>query len=132
MSILSRGRGLAMLSACVGMAVIVAACGGGGGGGGGNNINVSARRGAFAFDPADVTVRANQPVTIVFRNNDSQDHDWQVRGLPGVTPESTQLYARPNQTVQKQFTFTTPGTYVIFCSLPGHEAAGMVGRLIVQ
>ena len=28
-------------------------------------------------------------------------------------------------------TFATPGTYLYICHLPGHEAYGMVGTLVV-
>jgi len=30
------------------------------------------------------------------------------------------------------FTPTKPGTYTFYCSLPGHQAAGMQGMLIVD
>jgi uncharacterized cupredoxin-like copper-binding protein len=37
----------------------------------------------------------------------------------------------PGESVQIQFTATEAGTYKFFCSVPGHEAAGMVGELTV-
>ncbi len=42
--------------------------------------------------------------------------DWSLRG--GETQDQT-------------FTFTRPGTFKLVCTVPGHEAAGMVGTVTV-
>ena len=120
----------ALIGALAGLALVLVACTGGGGGGGSGGITITAKRGGFAFEPATITVPANQPVTITFRNPDSQAHDWRVRGT-GL-PEEPTLYADPGKQETKTFTFPKPGEYVTYCSLPGHEAAGMVGKLIVK
>jgi nitrite reductase (NO-forming) len=38
--------------------------------------------------------------------------------------------ALANQT--KTFTISKPGTYTFYCSIPGHRAAGMLGRIVVK
>ncbi|MCL6646961.1 MAG: cupredoxin domain-containing protein [Chloroflexi bacterium] len=118
----------ALIGALAGLALVLAACTSGGGGSGGNTI--TAKKGGFAFEPATITVPANQPVTLTFKNPDTQIHDWRVRGT-GL-PEEPTLYAEPGKQETKTFTFPKPGEYVIYCSLPGHEASGMVGKLIVK
>lgn len=127
MRLISSTRGMAAFSAFAGLTLLLAACAGGGGGDG---TTFAAKRGGFAFEPNTITVPVNQPVTITFRNPDSQAHDWKVRGT-GL-PEEPELYADPGKTVSKTFTFPRAGEFQTYCSLPGHEAAGMVGKLIVR
>ncbi|MCS6800632.1 MAG: cupredoxin domain-containing protein [Chloroflexota bacterium] len=128
MRVVSRNVRRGMIGVVAGAALLLAACTGGGGGGGGTTI--SAKRGGFAFEPSTITVPVNQPVTITFRNPDSQAHDWRVRGT-GL-PEEPVLYADPGKQETKTFVFPTAGEFQTYCSLPGHEAAGMVGKLIVR
>ncbi|GIW06886.1 MAG: hypothetical protein KatS3mg060_1691 [Dehalococcoidia bacterium] len=128
MRVLSRGRALGVASLLAAAALLVSACTGGGGGGGGNTI--SAKRGGFAFEPSTITVPVNQPVTLTFKNPDTQAHDWRVRGT-GL-PEEPALIADPGKEQTKTFTFPTAGEFQTYCSLPGHEASGMVGKLIVR
>jgi len=82
----------------------------------------------FRFSPANVTVRANQPVEVTLRNTGSVVHDWTVQGLD----QPVHVQAQPGQTASAQFTFSRAGTFRIVCVEPGHEPAGMVGQLIVQ
>jgi uncharacterized cupredoxin-like copper-binding protein len=82
----------------------------------------------FRFIPANVTVKANQPVQVTLRNTGSVVHDWTVQGLP----QPVHVQAQPGQTASAQFTFNRAGTFRIVCVEPGHEPAGMVGQLIVQ
>jgi uncharacterized cupredoxin-like copper-binding protein len=37
-----------------------------------------------------------------------------------------------NKTGRKTLTVDKPGTYEIYCSLPGHKSAGMHGELTVR
>jgi uncharacterized cupredoxin-like copper-binding protein len=82
----------------------------------------------FRFTPANVTVKANQPVQVTLRNTGSLVHDWTVQGLG----QPVHVQAQPGQTASAQFTFTRAGTFRIVCVELGHEPAGMVGQLIVQ
>ena len=128
MRLISMRRGMGMLSGFAGAMLLLAACAGGGGGGGGTVI--TAKRGGFAFEPNTITVPVNQPVAITLKNPDTQAHDWRVRGT-GL-PEEPTLYADPGKEQTKTFTFPRAGEFQTYCSLPGHEAAGMVGKLIVK
>lgn len=82
----------------------------------------------FKFDPNTWTVKAGQPVTITAKNSGTVTHDWVVKGMES----QTKVEAQAGQTGTKTFTITTPGTYQVYCSQAGHEAAGMTGTLTVQ
>jgi uncharacterized cupredoxin-like copper-binding protein len=82
----------------------------------------------FRFTPANVTVKANQPVQVTLRNTGSVVHDWTVQGLA----QPVHVQAQPGQTASAQFTFNRAGTFRIVCVEAGHEPAGMVGQLTVQ
>jgi len=74
------------------------------------------------FRPASVTIPAGRPVSIELRNVGALEHDWSVDALrfsPNV---------RPGQSTVVELT-APAGVYEVYCSLPGHREAGMVGRL---
>jgi plastocyanin len=125
---MSKARGFAAFSALTGLALLASACVGGGGGGGGNTIN--AKKGGFAFEPSTTTVEVNKAVQLTLNNPDTQIHDWKVRNS-GLPQEPT-LLADPGKKDTQTFTFPNAGTFVTYCSQPGHEASGMVGQLIVK
>jgi uncharacterized cupredoxin-like copper-binding protein len=89
-----------------------------------------------------VTVPVGVPVTIVLRNEDPIDHEWIVgdaalheRHRTGTEPvhdsRPTEVTVPAGTTKATTVTFNTPGTYLYICHLPGHEAYGMVGTLVV-
>ncbi|MCP6718172.1 MAG: cupredoxin domain-containing protein [Patescibacteria group bacterium] len=81
----------------------------------------------YSFSPSSITVQAGDRVKIVFQNIGNIKHNLIIQGL-GV---STKLISS-NQTDVVEFTAPSSGTYTIFCSLPGHQIAGMMGDLIVE
>jgi uncharacterized cupredoxin-like copper-binding protein len=94
------------------------------------------------YERPEVTVRAGDLVTFVLRNTDPIDHEWIVgdaavheRHRTGTEPvhgsRPTEVTIPAGETRQTTITFRTPGTYLYICHLPGHEAFGMVGTLIV-
>ena len=87
---------------------------------------VAIRASQLRFQPADITIRAGEWVTVAFTNDDHVVHDWMVEGVPNVD-----VPARPGQTARLRFVLDKPGTYRIMCSIPGHAEAGMVGTLVV-
>ncbi len=105
---LSGRRSIAAFSAIAGAALMLSACSGGGSSASGDNVKVSAKKGAFAFEPAAITVPANKPIHVTFENPDTQEHDWQVRDA-GVTAD---LHAQPSKNAEGTFTFPKAGTYV--------------------
>ena len=91
---------------------------------------------------SEVTVRAGETVTFVLRNTDPIDHEWIVgdasvheRHRTGTEPvhasRPTEVSIPAGDTRRTTITFRAPGTYLYICHLPGHEAFGMVGTLIV-
>jgi uncharacterized cupredoxin-like copper-binding protein len=94
------------------------------------------------FEPASITVPVGQPVTFVLANTDPIDHEWIVgdaathaRHRTGTEPAHD---ARPTEVTmpamsekRTTITFGEPGTLTFICHLPGHEAYGMTGTLIV-
>jgi uncharacterized cupredoxin-like copper-binding protein len=89
-----------------------------------------------------VTVPAGVAVTVVLRNDDPIDHEWIVgdaavheRHRNGTEPvhdsRPTEVTIPAGTTRVTTITFTKPGTLQFICHLPGHEAYGMVGTLIV-
>jgi Cu+-exporting ATPase len=89
-------------------------------------VTIDVRASDVHFAPSDITVRAGQVVVIRFTNDDPVFHDWQVDGVANVDAG-----ARPGQTQRIRFSIDHPGTYEIRCTVDGHAAAGMVGRLVV-
>ena len=89
-----------------------------------------------------LTVPAGVPVTFVLRNDDPIDHEWIVgdaavheRHRTGTEPvhasRPTEVSIPAGSSRATTVTFSTPGTYLYICHLPGHEAYGMVGTLVV-
>ncbi|MDT4947301.1 MAG: hypothetical protein QOH14_4034 [Pseudonocardiales bacterium] len=94
------------------------------------------------FSPDAITVPAGRPVTFVVVNSDPIDHEWIVgdaalheRHRTGTEPVHN---ARPTEISidalherRTTITFASPGTLTFVCHLPGHEAYGMTGTLVV-
>ncbi|MBX3035713.1 MAG: cupredoxin domain-containing protein [Anaerolineales bacterium] len=103
----------------------------------------------FLYEPAEITIPAGQPVELILINNGAQEHDFVVKeiSVTGVQKEGDSggahhahgsdvdfdlhISTSAGGTSKLTFTATEPGTYKIFCSIQGHEIAGMIGELIV-
>jgi uncharacterized cupredoxin-like copper-binding protein len=81
----------------------------------------------FAIEPASVTVRAGSPVRFTVVNNGWVQHDLVIERLNVRTP-----VIDPGGTTTLRFTPAGRGRFVIYCSIPGHREAGMIGTLIVR
>jgi cytochrome c oxidase subunit 2 len=115
-------------------ALVLAGCGGGDGGGnsggtknapvvkGARVIKVDAR--SFEFDPSTIDVKPGEDVTIELKSEDTF-HDFEVRGQGHI------VGANGSETAKGGLTIGKPGRYTFFCSVPGHEAAGMEGTIVV-
>lgn len=112
------------------LAMTLAACGGDSGSGSeaegsapaGESVDVSATE--FAFDPAELSAPADTDVTVNLINNGGVEHDWVIRD------QDVKAAATPGQTGTATFNLPA-GTYTFYCSIPGHEAAGMAGTLTI-
>ena len=99
--------------------------GAGGGGAGEAAADVVAKPGLL-FEPAELAVPAG-PVDITLRNEDTQLHTLSVEGQPKFKKLET-----AGKGESKSGTLEVgPGSYVLFCEVPGHRAAGMQATLKV-
>jgi uncharacterized cupredoxin-like copper-binding protein len=103
----------------------------------------------FAYTPSSVTIPAGQPVTLTVNNTGKIEHDFVVEKIDATTTviedngsnahhahgaeQNFDLHvsARPGEASIVELTVSEPGTYRIFCSVEGHEEAGMIGELTV-
>jgi plastocyanin len=83
--------------------------------------------GALRFTTESLQANAGE-VTIVMENPSSVPHDVAIRGN-GVD-EKGEIVGK-GETSEVSAT-VEPGTYEFYCSVPGHEAAGMKGELTVS
>ena len=82
----------------------------------------------FRFDTPDVTVAAGS-VVLAVTNAGPTVHDLTIRdGAGKVVGETDDLKPGTAATLAVEL---PAGSYVIFCSLPGHESLGLKGTLTV-
>lgn len=81
---------------------------------------------AMRFVQSEVRVKAGQPVALRVVNRDDYAHAFDIDAFDIHAP----LPAKATYDVT--FTPTEPGRYRFYCGSPGHEAAGMVGVLVVE
>ncbi len=104
----------------------------------------------FGYRPSSITVAVGLPVTINLENEGAVEHDFVVDKISVKDVEASEtgpaahhqmghdeatydlhFYAKAGDSATLQFTALEPGTYKIYCTIEGHEAAGMIGELIV-
>lgn len=133
-------RALAFLIVLTSLVLALAACGGGdneaattgagatGGGGGGETLQIAADPGgALKFDETSLEANAGE-VTIDLTNDSSIPHNVTLDG-PGVEDEGTDTVTGASTSVTLDL---QPGEYTFYCSVDGHRAAGMEGKLVVK
>lgn len=81
---------------------------------------------SFAFNPSTMTVDKGDTVKLIFKDDDGS-HNLIIDGYN----VSTKIL---NQGQEQEVTFVADkkGLFKMYCSLPGHEDNGMVGKLIVN
>jgi plastocyanin len=120
--------------------ILAASCGGGssnGGtsapastpaaGGGGQTIDIPISSDGFSFTTSTASASAGT-VTLTSENPQSVPHDISLKG-DGVDVHGEQVTNGGVSTVTANL---KPGTYEFYCSVPGHEQAGMKGTLTVS
>jgi uncharacterized cupredoxin-like copper-binding protein len=95
--------------------------------GGGQTIDIPISSSGFSFTKSSVTAKAGT-VTLKAMNPQSLAHDISIKGN-GVDVQGKQVSNGGTSTVTANL---TPGTYEFYCSVPGHEQAGMKGTLTVS
>lgn len=124
------------------VAILAAALAAAAGGAGPDSVRVEISVHHSRFEPSSVTVPRGVPVTFVLVNRDPIDHEWLVgdadfherhrRGTEAHhagRPDEVSLPALG--TARTTLTFEEPGRVAFICHLPGHEAYGMVGTVLV-
>ncbi|GIV98101.1 MAG: auracyanin-A [Herpetosiphonaceae bacterium] len=103
----------------------------------------------FSFAPKTIKAKANQPITIVFKNNGNIEHDWSIAAIEAKDIHSsseagedshshsssspaTHVVAMPGKSATLTFTPTKAGEYEFICTIAGHKEAGMSGILQVE
>lgn len=117
---------------CIALAVvgvvIVGACGGGGGP---DNREVRSIVEVTAVDIAfpipEYTAQAGT-VRFVYRNDGQIRHTLVIEGVPAFDT----LEVNRNGDTDEGTVELEPGTYTIFCDVPGHRSAGMEAKLLVR
>jgi len=99
-------------------ALLLAGCGSG------NEITI--RTAGMRFVRDELYVKAGQPVTLRVVNRDGYAHTFDIDEFDIHAP----LPARA--AIDATITPQQPGSYRFYCGSPGHEAAGMVGVLVVE
>ncbi len=80
----------------------------------------------FSFRPVEVRIAAGRSVNVTLANRGMILHDLTIPAL------RFQLVAQPGQRAAGSVAAQARGTYELYCSVPGHREAGMVGRLVVN
>lgn len=78
------------------------------------------------FGQTELRVQAGQEVTLQLQNYDMYAHSFDIDEL------DMHVEMPANNQVKIQFTASEPGTYTIYCGVPGHREAGMIATLIVE
>lgn len=80
---------------------------------------------SYAYNPSTITVNKGDAVKIIFKDTDSR-HDLVIDGYNLRTD-----VIGPGKTDTIEFVADKVGTFEYYCSLPGHKAQGMTGKLVV-
>lgn len=109
---------------------------------------------ALAFEPDTFTVPAGAEITVAFTSEPSVEHDLVLEGVGmaamagdeghgdgdahamdddhAIAEDDLHLaHADAGETVTATFVVDEPGTYQVYCSVPGHRGAGMEATLTV-
>lgn len=84
--------------------------------------------GQLAYDKTELAAKPGK-VTLDFTNESPVAHDVVIEDSGGNEIAATDVITGQSTTTEFN---AKPGTYTFYCSLPGHEAAGMKGTLTVK
>jgi plastocyanin len=96
------------------------------GGGGGQQLTLNADQSQLKFDKTKLTAKAGK-VTITMTNPSPLQHDIAIKG--GADAQGDVVGQGGKSTVSIDL---KPGKYTFYCSVDGHESAGMTGELDVN
>ncbi|MCO5316680.1 MAG: plastocyanin/azurin family copper-binding protein [Solirubrobacterales bacterium] len=97
--------------------------------GSGQVLNLAADpSGQLAYDKTELSAKAGK-VTLDFTNESPIGHNVVIEDSSGKEIASTDTITGQSPTAEFKI---KSGTYTFYCSIPGHEQAGMKGTLTVQ
>ena len=102
--------------------------GGGGGGGASSTLNVEADATQLAYTQDSLSTKSGS-VTVDFKNPSSTPHNVTIEDSNDNDIGATDTIASSSASTTVNL---KPGTYTFYCSVDGHEAAGMKGTLTVK
>lgn len=134
-------------------AAILAACGGDDTPAATTDLSITGTDG-LAFEPDAVTIPAGQEVTVELTSEPSVEHDLVIEGVGmdamagdeghgdgdehamdddhAMADDDLHIaHADAGETVTATFMVDEPGTYTLYCSVPGHRSGGMEAALTV-
>jgi len=83
------------------------------------------------FEPQRIEVTAGRPTRIELENAGAAEHSLVVR-TPGGGRDWVHLHVQPGGSDAATYRLDVPGTYPVYCALPGHAEGGMTGELVVR
>ena len=99
---------------------------------------------ALAMEPAEMTVKAGQPVTFKVTNSGATDHEFYLGDEAAQAEQEEMMQAgemlhdtgdgvslKPGETKELMYTFTEAGETLAGCHFPGHYAGGMKATITV-
>ncbi|MGE7274842.1 cupredoxin domain-containing protein [Brevibacillus panacihumi] len=101
----------------------------------------------FSYQPNQITLKKNIPFKVILQNKGKVEHDIEVvtEGKIMIIVESdsghqhgsqtasnVHLHAKPGESAESVWKAMEEGTYIFYCTIPGHKESGMIGRLIVM
>ncbi|MDP7550498.1 MAG: hypothetical protein QF896_04800 [Acidimicrobiales bacterium] len=113
-----------VLAVGVALAVFIALRGAGGGASADPPGLVTVTATEFSYSPA--RIEATTDATLRLRNDGAVYHDLRIEGIDDFS-----LEALPDEDATGSIELEA-GSYVLFCSVPGHREAGMVAELQVS
>lgn len=81
----------------------------------------------FKYEPAAISAKVGEPVTVVYENVGQYPHNFVVDEL-GVMSQTI----KAGETGTFTFTPSKAGTFAFYCSLPNHRERGMAGVITVE
>jgi plastocyanin len=91
-------------------------------------IKVQASPTALAFQEKTLTAKSGEN-TFDFTNPGAIPHDFAIKDSSGKKLGATKVITKGSDTLKINL---KPGTYEFYCTVPGHEQAGMKGTLTVK
>ncbi len=87
---------------------------------------VEVRSRGLAYDVEEIRVNLGDTVRVTYINGGGR-HDWVLDEFEGA--QTSIIAGGRQETIE--FVADQAGTFEFYCSVPGHRAAGMVGRFVV-